>query len=242
MNPPPRILVTGASSGIGRAIAIRLAAEEHALILHGRDKERLEETQSLLAGGMHLSWEYDLKNVEEIENSLGSLLGRGQIALSGIVHCAGIVDARPFRLFRPAEVASLMNVNFAAALEITRVASLKKYCGTALRSVVFISSIAAARSPRGFGPYAASKAALEAMVRSLALEYAPSIRFNFIRPGPIATPGNLQLRQVGSATTVLPPLGEGEPDNIAAAVSFLLSDSCWMTGQGITVDGGQMLL
>jgi NAD(P)-dependent dehydrogenase (short-subunit alcohol dehydrogenase family) len=240
---PSRILITGASSGIGQAVAKRLAETGQALILHGRNEARLEQTRALLAGKNHVIWPFDLTRPEEIEAGLGALLEHQGRAVHGFVHSAGVAMVRPLRLFTPADAAALMAVNYSAALEVTRILALKKWCRDSLRAVVYISSIASRQAPQGFGPYAASKAALEALTRSLALELAPAIRVNCIRPGPLATPGNAAIREAGGGGLAVPPLGKGETEDIAAAVAFLFSkDARWITGQTLTVDGGQSLI
>jgi len=236
-------LITGASSGIGRAIAERLSTHQR-LILHGRDVARLEQTrQACCMPDQHCLWQADLANVDEIEVGLTGLLTDHNIKIGHYVHAAGVVAVYPSRMMDPNRVRQTMDVNFASAVEIVRVLVKKKPNENALKAIVFLSSIASRRGTAGFSVYSASKGAIDAYMRSLAVELAPQVRVNTVSPGSIRTPGTerfFQDKQFMEQCEKDYPLGLGLPDDIAAAVEFMLSDeSRWITGQDLIVDGGR---
>jgi NAD(P)-dependent dehydrogenase (short-subunit alcohol dehydrogenase family) len=131
----------------------------------------------------------------------------------------------------------MLKINFVAPAEICRQLLLKAINGNALHDIVFISSVSALRGVRGFSYYSASKAALDAFMRSLAMEYAPRVKVNSVLPGAIKTEMAEPSMLAESALTH--PLGLGHPSDIADAVEFLLSAKArWITGQQLVVDGG----
>jgi NAD(P)-dependent dehydrogenase (short-subunit alcohol dehydrogenase family) len=236
-------LITGASSGIGRATALRLSCGR-SLILHGRDVVRLEETrQACLKPDSHLVWPFKLSDVASLADSLTNLLSESGVSAEAFVHCAGMVEVLPMRSTDHSTMLRTMTVNFLSAAEIVNVLLKKRVNNRELRNVVFISSIYSRFGARGHSAYAASKAALDGLMRTLAVELAPSVRVNSILPGAVPTP---MAEESFSDPEILDgfrrnyPLGIGAPDNIADAVEFLLSEKArWMTGQEITVDGGR---
>jgi NAD(P)-dependent dehydrogenase (short-subunit alcohol dehydrogenase family) len=236
-------LITGASSGIGRETSIRLSASRK-LILHGRDAARLEETRRLCNNSeRHVFWNLDLREVDQIEDSLTKLLEQNQLAVESFVHCAGTLRLLPLRSVDRAMVREIMDVNFSSAVEIVRLLIRKKINEKHLRGIVFVSSTASQFGARGFNLYCASKGALDAFMRALAVELAPGVRVNSVLPGAVHTamtegmltdPETLKRLQTGY------PLGLGEPSDIASAIVFLLSDAArWITGQQLVVDGGR---
>jgi NAD(P)-dependent dehydrogenase (short-subunit alcohol dehydrogenase family) len=236
-------LITGASSGIGRQIAARLS-QSRRLILHGRDSERLAETRALChRPDEHLCWNLDLSQVDAIDASLTQLIEEHRVAVVDFVHCAGMLAIRPLRLSEHVMAQETMNVNFMSAVIILRSLIRRKLNGKHLGRVVFISSTASQFGARGFGLYCASKGALDAFMRAMAVELAPDVRINSILPGTVKTAmtkamledPDLQARMKDEY-----PLGLGEPENIADAVEYLLSDKArWITGQQMVVDGGR---
>jgi NAD(P)-dependent dehydrogenase (short-subunit alcohol dehydrogenase family) len=234
-------LITGASSGIGRATAVRLSAER-ALILHGRNRERLEETRLLsTAPERHVIWCLDLNDVSSIAASLTALLAERTV--DAFVHCAGGVAVLPVRGTDHKVAQTMMDVNFLSAVEIVNVLLKKKINRSQLANIVFISSIFSRFGARGHSAYCASKAALDGWMRALAVELAPAIRVNSILPGAMKT----GMSQDAFADPEIVekfrrdyPMGIGDPSDIANAVEFLLSSNArWLTGQQITVDGGR---
>lgn len=234
-------LITGASSGIGRAIAVRLSAERP-LILHGRDPERLEQTRQLCASPeRHIVWQADLSHVASLSNSLTTLLAGRHV--SAFVHSAGAVTVLPMRSIDHKVAQAIMDVNFFSAVEIINTLLKKKVNERQLTNIVFISSIFSRFGAKGHAAYCASKAALDGLMRALAVELAPSIRVNSILPGAMQT----KMSEEGFSDPEIVeklkrdyPMGIGEPSAIADAVEFLLSEkSRWMTGQQMAVDGGR---
>jgi NAD(P)-dependent dehydrogenase (short-subunit alcohol dehydrogenase family) len=236
-------LVTGASSGIGRETAIRLSAN-HRILLHGRDHERLEETRALCVNPEnHRLWMNDLGDIGSIEADLPRMLAQFDLQVQNLVHCAGALKVGPLRLLERADALNTLNVNFLSAVEITRLLVRKKINGKALHGVVFVSSTASQFGARGFSMYCASKGALDAYMRALAVELAPSVRVNAVLPGAVRTAMTEHMFADAELMDKMAkeyPLGLGEQSDISSAIEFLLSDSArWITGQQLVVDGGR---
>lgn len=236
------VLVTGASSGIGRATVVRLS-KTYPLILCGRDEKRLKETRMMCEkADNHLLWRYDLANVEGIADSLSSFIQENSVAVSGFVHSAGIAPLAPLRMTSLEAMREIMDVNFFSAVEILKLLSSKKANGKALEKVVLISSISSQRGAKGMSLYSATKGALDAFARSMAYELAPRVRVNTVLPGGVATPGAQKMAKgVGILQDGFPYLlGEGRTQDIADMIAFLLSEQArWITGQNFVVDGGK---
>ena len=239
----PCLLITGASSGIGREMAVDLS-KQHRLILSGRDKARLEETRSLChEPARHLCWAFDLADVSALASNLPEFLAENQAQVSGFVHCAALLKVLPLRSISIDHAQSVMNTNVLAAMEITRLLMRKNVNQKALASIVFISSIASQFGAKGFTAYTASKAALDGLMKSLAVELAPDVRVNSVLPGGVRTPMTEAMYadpEMSERLTRDYPLGVGFPSDVTDAVRFLLSDqSRWITGHQLVVDGGR---
>jgi NAD(P)-dependent dehydrogenase (short-subunit alcohol dehydrogenase family) len=241
--PDPReyVLITGSSSGIGDAAARRIACTSP-VILHGRDSGRLEALRASLPGNnTHLTWICDLSQTEEIGPSLAAMLAASNARVSALLHCAGEFRISAVTASDPAGVLRQFRTNFFSATAITRALIKKNINGTALRSIVFVSSIASRFGARGYSIYAATKGALDSLSRSLAAELAP-IRVNTILPGAIRTPGTEFLYAGGDPSNLGHGylLGEGRTEDVASMAEFLLSENArWITGQQFIVDGGK---
>jgi NAD(P)-dependent dehydrogenase (short-subunit alcohol dehydrogenase family) len=243
MDPSNVTLITGASSGAGRRIAVHLSRSRR-LILHGRDCVRLLETRDLCERpAEHLMWDFDLRDGGRIEASLEPMLRGNQLAIEGFVHSAGTLKIQPLRLLDRGSAQEIIDVNFMAALEILRLLVRQKINGKHLRGVVFISSTASRFGARGFSAYCASKGALDAFMRAAAVELAPRVRVNSVLPGATRsamTAAMLSDTELHDRMEADYPLGIGDPDDVAWAVEFLLSDKArWITGQEFVVDGGR---
>lgn len=232
------ILVTGASSGIGRAIAVALGAQQARVIVTGRDAARLDETLAL-TGSSSRAIAADLTIAEERDRLMAALP-----SLDGICHAAGIIDPLPIRFIDRKRFDKVFEINANAPILLTaQLLGAKKLNPDA--SIVFISSIASSHSMKGGSLYSASKAALEAFSKSIVLEHsARRIRANCLKPALVRTPMYDQvqhLSQMGGleSSEAQYPLGLGTPDDIAAATLFLLSGaSRWIASTSIIMDGG----
>jgi len=236
-------LITGASSGIGRAIAARLSRSRR-LILHGRDPGRLAETlRACLEPEAHLLWQQDLRFPEQVASGLTALLIKHCTAVEGFVHCAGVVHILPVRSASVEATLESLNVNYISAQQVIATLLRKRANAGQIRSVVLISSIWSRSGARGHSLYCASKAALDGMMRALALELAPHVRVNSILPGAVSTPmaeSAMSDPEIVSKLQRDYPLGLGRPEDIASSVEFLMSDDArWITGQEFVVAGGR---
>lgn len=232
-----RILVTGASSGIGRQVAISCAEMGATLVVSGRNEERLAQTLSLLKGTGHTLVAADLRKADE----LGRLVDAAG-NLNGLVHCAGITAVVPFRVIGEKHLDEILETNFRAPVMLTQ-RLLAGRCLSNGGSIVFIASSAAHIGTPFTSMYSASKSALITAARALALEVAAKqrIRVNCLSPGYTRTPMLDGLNEGASieANLALAPLGIGEPEDLANAVVFFLSDaSRWITRATLHIDGG----
>ncbi len=236
------ILVTGASSGIGRAIAVessRMGARVTAL---GRNQDRLAQTLAALEGEGHQSVGLDLCNTAELESVASSLDG-----VNGVVHAAGITRTAPAKFISLKDYQDIMAVNVYAPIELTRLLLLNRKIDKG-SSIVFISSVVGGLLPgKGQGVYAASKGALSAYAKVLALELSTrKIRVNSILPAMVRT-SFLDSMGIDAASLDLDkqryPLGYGTPEDVAWAAVYLLSGaSRWITGSNMVLDGGATLV
>ena len=238
-----RILVTGASSGIGQATAVyasRLGAE---IIVTGRDAGRLEQTLQELSGTGHRSSVFDLSELSEIGPWLKRLCAETG-PLQGIAHCAGIQSTRPLQAIDPGFVDSILSSNLTASLLLAQAFRLKS-CHSGPASLVYVSSSAALRTAPGNTVYAASKGGLIAATKGLGVELVrDGIRVNAVAPAMVDTPMAQNFRSVLAEDNfqkviAMHPLGFGRPEDVAAAICFLLADTArWITGSVLCVDGG----
>lgn len=239
----PFVLLTGASSGIGRHMAVRLSATRR-LILHGRDADRLAATlQQCHAPERHRVWRFDLEDSDHAGEALGQLLAAERARVAAFIHCAAVLQLLPLRSLTPESVRRALAVNLLSAMEIVRALTMRTVNERHLRSVVFISSIASQFGARGLAAYCASKGGLDALMKALAVELAPRVRVNSVLPGGVRSEMTTQIfgdPVVAERLAKDYPLGTGEPEDVLHAVEFLLSDNArWITGQQLVVDGGR---
>jgi NAD(P)-dependent dehydrogenase (short-subunit alcohol dehydrogenase family) len=233
------ILITGASSGIGRATAVECAQLGAKVIITGRNQTRLEETISLLEGDGHTYYICDLAKLEEI-NGLVEQLPQ----LSGVVSNAGTNKIGPIQFFKEEVIQDIFTVNtISPMLLLKQLLKKKKLIKDA--SVVFTSSIAGlGAAATGAGIYTASKGAISTFIKVAALELAPRyIRVNAVCPGMTNThmiyDESAETEQIRNAAEQYPLKRFGEPKEIAWGIVYLLSDaSSWTTGTNLVIDGG----
>lgn len=239
------ILVTGASSGIGRAIAIECSKMGASVMLTARNEERLVETLSMMENQeKHLIVTADLS----LEQDILSLVTSIPLGLDGIVQCAGYTIPKPFQFLSKEDMKGVMGVNFEAPVYLLQ-QLLKKKKINKLASVVFISSISGVYVSSIAGSlYSASKGALNGMAKGVALELASkNIRVNSVNPGMIVTDiykeGIVTQEQLAEDSKRYPLKRYGKPEEVAYGVIYLLSDaSSWTTGSNLLIDGGYTLL
>ena len=233
------VLITGASSGIGQAIAITCSKMGATLIITGRNKLRLKETFSQLQGENNHMLIADLSNQNEIIELVSNLP-----LLNGIVHSSGIVKPKPFNFLNRIELEEIININFFGPALLTN-EILRKKLFQKSSSIVFISSISGILcSSVGGAAYSASKGAINGLIKGMALDLAAKgIRVNSVLPGMIETnifkDGSITLEQLDQDRKKYPLGRYGKPEEVAYAAIYLLSDaSAWMTGSNILLDGG----
>lgn len=237
------VLITGASSGIGRQCAIDCSKMGAKVILVARNEDRLNETLSLMDGDGHLICSYDLANLNGIGNLVSEVVSKvGKI--NGFIHAAGIEMTKPIKLLSVEDYEQVFKINSLSGFEfVHHLANIKNMekCG----AIVLIASITGVIGRGCVSAYAASKGAIISACRTMALEFSKKeIRVNCISPGTILTPlmqnylatldEDAKAKRVDGF-----PLGLGKTTDISNACVYLLSDaSRWVTGQNLVVDGG----
>ncbi len=233
-----RILVTGASSGIGRGVALTCSRMGASVIATGRNLQRLEETVSEMSGEDNLYIKADLTEEESVAEMVDKLP-----MLDGIVHCAGIGQRVLCKMLQSREIDEVMDINFKSPVllqaEILRRKKINKGA-----SVIFLASLAADSPSVGNAVYSASKAALISYSKCLSVELAPrGIRVNCISPAMVWTDlilqGGVDVETLKEDEKRYPLKRYGTPDDIANLAVYLLSDaSSWMTGSNVQITGG----
>lgn len=232
------ILVTGASAGIGRRIAIMCSEMGGTVIMTGRNEGRLQETRAQLAGDDHLVLSGDLTKEED-----RCRIAQSMPKLDGIVHCAGIGHMKMCKQIDQNDLDTVMGINFIAPVLLQKELLSSKLVNKNA-SIVFISSIAVVKPNVGNAVYSASKGAITSYANCLALELAPrQIRVNTVEPAMVWTDlvyGNgLGDEELKADMEKYPLKRYGEPEDVAGLVVYLLSDaSQWMTGSHIQITGG----
>lgn len=239
-----RLLVTGASSGIGRAAAVVLGRLGAHLVLAGRRQAALDETLAMLEQpAAHTTTVFDLAETDSVPAWLARLSDEAAAPFDGVVHAAGLSTAIPIRILSRRRMDDLMVPNVYASLAILRGIAAKRVAADGA-SVVLISSVSGLAGALGHTAYGASKGALHAMVRSAARELAPRrMRVNCIAPawvqGPIMDVVNDIQGDAFHKVKERQFLGAIPPEDVAVSAAFLLSDSArTITGTTLVIDGG----
>ena len=238
-----RILVTGASSGIGRSCAIMASELGASVVMTARRADALEETLTRMTDAKaHTIIPGDITSPTFIRH-LAECTGK----IDGLVHAAGVGPLCPIGMMTSEHVEYVMRTNYYAFLEMVKFYSKTKYRHSSM-SIVAVSSISSLAGWGGVSAYSGSKGALSASVRALAVELASKgIRVNAVCPGHINTPmysnGAAAVNSGEMQEDLLrrQPLGLGEPEQVAAPVCFLLCDAAnFITGVNLPVDGGYL--
>ena len=238
------IIVTGASSGIGRETAILISKLGGNVVLVARNDERLQQTKDQLVFGNHSCYSFDLQNHEGIEDLVKRIVEEN-VTVNGLAYCAGIGNRCPGRMLKPEKLIQMLKINAIGFVEIARVLSSTKY-REANASFVCVSSIASIKGEKGLLAYSMSKGAVNSGMRVMAKELGPhGVRVNAVLPSWIITEmADNILEDYGKGEfdkemDSMQYLGMGSPIDVANAIVFLLSDAAkFITGTEMIVDGG----
>lgn len=238
------VLVTGASSGIGRTTAITLSRLGARVIVSSRRRDALQETQAMLEDtDRHAVHPFDFSCIDEIPGWLQSIADEMESPLNGIVHAAGLSTAIPLRILNRKRMDDLMLPNVYASLALIRGMNAKGVCADGA-AMVLVSSVSGLAGAVGHTTYSASKAALHGMVRSAAKELASRrMRVNCVAPawvhGPIMDVVNDLQGEAFQRVQERQFLGTISPEDVAVSVAYLLSDAASkVTGTTLVIDGG----
>lgn len=234
-----KILITGASSGIGQATAIECSKLGAKVVIVGRNEERLQYTMSQLDGEGHKYIVCDLSDSEGLNRIIGDIP-----SLDGLVNNAGIGNMSPISFIKEKDLEAVFRTNTFAPILLLKLLSKKKLLAKN-SSVVFTSSVAGlGAASTGNGIYTASKGALSAFIKVAALEFATkNIRVNAVCPGMTRTPlienESVQEEELIKDMERYPLKRYAEPKEIAWGIIYLLSDaSSFVTGDNLVIDGG----
>lgn len=240
-----KVLITGASSGLGKDAAEKLNALGVYTVLCGRNEEKLTNVkQSLLNASNADVLVIDFENYSSIKQWLKESAQNSGL-FTGFVHCAGVDITKPYKLLKEADFDLLYKLNVTTPFSIAKELVNKSVFNKEGGSLVWIGSVMGSLGQKGKIAYSANKSAIDGLVKSFALELAPrKIRVNSIAPGIVKTPLTNDLFSKISQESVyeiekMHPLGVGEPEDVSNLIAFLLSDqSKWITGTTHYIDGG----
>lgn len=241
------VMVTGASSGIGRQCAIKCGQLGASVILLGRDQTRLAESLEMMNDTeKHMICSVDLLDYDKIGVAVKEVVAKkGRI--EGLINCAGISTTLPLNSVSPPLMNQFFQANVIGGINLTKQVVKQSHFSNEGGSIIFISSIMGVVGENGKTLYSMTKGALIAAVKSMAVELAPrKIRVNSISPGVVDSPmskGAIYSKDEQSLSRIrsLHPLGIGQPEDIANLCGFMLSGAArWITGTNIVIDGGYL--
>ena len=241
-----KIVIVGASQGIGRDTAIMLSKLGAHVIVVARNEEKLKETVAMCEGNNNCYYCMDANDLDTIEDCVKKIVDENG-AVDGLVYSAGITNDRPLNLFKPEVVDQVLKVNLGGFIEFTRCLTKRKRFNSGMR-IVGISSTAGLRGSKAHLAYSASKAGMNGAMRCMAIELAEKgIGVNTVAPGMIATSmyekyleGNGGVNGAANLGLLARQyMGIGKTDDVATAIAFLLSPaSRFITGVCLPIDGG----
>lgn len=236
------ILITGASSGIGKATAIACSKMGAKVVITGRNAERLQETFQELEGNVHQQIIAELTNEDDLKRLVEEVP-----PLDGLVNNAGIGSKTPINFIKQSALQNILDVNTIAPIMLTKMLLKKKKLQKGA-SMVLTSSISGVCSVDiGNTLYSVSKSAIDGFMKNAAKELAEKgIRVNSVNPGMVDTPindySNVSEEQMQADLFRYPLKRHGNPEEIAYAIIYLLSDAAaWVTGTALKIDGGYSL-
>ena len=234
-------VVTGASSGMGRQIAIELAEAGANVLAIARRRNELEKLQSLYPNKIFIA-AIDVCNSNDVEKAIKDFVAYSG-KLNGAVHAAGISKLTPLRAFNEEEARQIMEISFWAGVKLLQICTKVKNVNCEA-SFVFFTSVRAYRADKGVFAYSATKSAIKIGLQSFAKELAnKKIRVNSISPGWVNTELTIEQLKLHNLEEIKKNhlLGIGNPKDVSGTVLFLLSDRAkWITGTDIIVDGGYL--
>lgn len=237
-----KVLITGATSGIGLALCEYLLNNNCKVIAVGRDESKIKQIKEIFDIQYFKFISIDLNDFGQYHKIFDEILEADK--LDGFVHCAGIEETLPISLYNPINIHKIFTINVFSGIELLRYFSKKKYSNEG-SSVVFLSSVMGELGQSGKLGYCSTKAAVLGIVKSSALELARrKFRVNAISPGVVNTPMTKKLFSQIDEDNIqriknMHPLGVGEVQDVVPLIAFLLSNnSRWITGQNIIIDGG----
>jgi NAD(P)-dependent dehydrogenase (short-subunit alcohol dehydrogenase family) len=238
-----KLLVTGATSGIGKSVALKLMSSGATVVFVGRSQEKFSKLAELIPPELRFFETVEFRTVSQIAEALDAIVQKYG-AFDGVFHSAGVASLIPARLISDSVVAEVFGPSIFGALAVAKVFS-KKSCMKDAGSIVFMSSAAASAGQQGLSVYSSSKAAIDGLTRSLAVELSPrTIRVNSVAAGAVISEMHHQIVKGSSESVInkyeaMHPLGFGSPSDIDNLVTFLFTDaSRWITGSVIHIDGG----
>lgn len=237
------VIVTGASSGIGRATAILCAEMGAKVVALGRNEQRLAETMAQLQGEGHIMSAFDLNDEKAMDAAIAALS-----LVDGVACCAGVANMNPFQFVAKEEMDRVFSANFfSPVMLVNKLLKAKKLQKGS--SVVFVSSVDGPKVVHaGNSVYSASKSALVGMARNMAVDLVgKKIRVNSVLPGTTDTKmirtANVTEEMLQETAKALPMKRFAVPQEIANAIVFLLSEaSSYITGAELVVDGGSSIV
>ena len=236
---PTYTFITGATSDIGKQICHTLDDNGHILLMTDLNEEALKELcLELKQNNEHKYLALDLSKVEESKEIFQHFIGENEIKISNVVYAAGIFTVKPIKTLDYQFIKTNFDIAIFSSIMLTQVLASKKYNGSNLQSIVFLSSISAKMGTKGYVTYGAVKASMIGAMKSMAAELSPRVRVNAVLPGGVKTKATAFLYEMTEANPRY-LLGNGEKNDIANMIEFLLSDKAkWITGQEFVVDGG----